>query len=332
MMPHYICYVAGKSGGHIIPAMTHAQAELNKNPESSILFFSTNSPLDRSIIKEFSFISFHKPLHLGNIPRKKLWLWPRFLLQLSIVLMQSAYSLIRYRPKKVVSTGGYISLPVCFVAWVLRIPVEVYELNVIPGAAAKVLSYIAQKTHCCFEKTVHFMPQKAACKVSPYPVRYNDSDKLSKQEACKLLGIVSDKRVILILGGSQGSRFVNDVVKKGVFCSKNKDKLHIIHQTGKNDVSSVKQCYQELGISSDVFAYRHDLSLYYSAADKIIARAGAGTLFEIAFFKKPAFIIPLEAATTGHQVDNAHAMVEQYPHYFTVARQSQSVDLTQIFN
>lgn len=321
MNPQAICYVAGKSGGHIIPALTHAQHEVKKNNNLKVLFFSTNSALDRSLLDKNPLVDVYKPLALDNVPRKNILAWPRFVVQMLNVLWQVLKMLWRYKPAKIVSMGGYISIPVCCVALVLRIPFEVYELNVVPGQAVKLLSRYAQVTHICFAETKKYLPARANCQLTGYPLRYTQQDKVSREVACAALGIDPSKKIILVLGGSQGSRFINELMQTyGMQCT-DKNEYVIIHQTGAADVASVTESYQQQGIASLVFAYRNDIHLCYAAADVIVARAGAGTLFEILFFQKPALIIPLETKTTDHQKDNALTMQAEHHQWFSVLLQ-----------
>ena len=321
--PPYICYVAGKSGGHIIPALTHARFQKQANSALKVLFFSTNSPLDRSLLEHTTLIDTYKPLALGNIPRKNIFAWPRFCMQLMTVLWQSCNLLRTHRPTKVVSMGGYISVPVCFVARLLRIPVEVYELNVVPGAAVKLLSRWADRVHLCFGATRIYLPIHAHCVQGAYPLRYTESERLERTDACQTLGISPEKKIILVAGGSQGSRFINEIMQKYVRTKERSDRCVIIHQTGAADVHTVKQGYRECGIDAIVFAYRDDIHLCYAAADVVVARAGAGTLFELLFFKKSSLIIPLETATTDHQKDNALSMLQEHPQLFKVFLQAE---------
>lgn len=318
----FICYVAGKSGGHIIPALTHAQTERCKNKALRVLFFSTNSALDRSLLKNHKEIAVYQPLALGNIPRKNILLWPHFIVQLITVVWQSFSLLRRYRPAKVVSMGGYISVPVCFVARLLGIPVEVYELNVVPGAAVKLLSRWAQVTHLCFSQTKQYLPKTANWKLTTYPLRYTDDDRFGMWHARTMLGIPEDGQVILVLGGSQGSHFINEIMQKYVMQTKHYADYYIIHQTGVADVDAVRTFYKQQHIPALVFSYRPDIHLCYAAADVVVARAGAGTLFELLFFNKFSLIIPLETSTTDHQKDNALSMQNEHPELFKVFLQA----------
>ncbi len=317
-----ICYVAGKSGGHIIPALTQAQKVLEQSPQYKIAFFSTSSSLDISLIQPERWISLYIPLTLENIPYGRWHAYPKFLVQLVFAVAQSTYVLLQLKPQKIVSMGGYISLPVCLAARILRIPIELYELNVIPGAANKFLSRHAQTVYTCFKQTPSYLPS-VHCQLVDYPLRFKHEHVLSREQAFHMLKLSSNKKILLILGGSQGSHFINELVKNFVvWCTTHNHEIpHIIHQTGERDVEHLKEFYSTHHQAAQVFAYSSDMSVYYSAADLTIARAGAGTLFELAFFKKLAFIIPLEVATTAHQLDNAQALSEQYPKLFTVRRQ-----------
>ena len=130
-----ICVVAGKSGGHIVPAMTYATFCIDKNPNSKLLFFSTHTELDRTITALYPAVTFHVPLVMNTIPGFKLSQYPVFIWQNLQAFGKSFRSLYRLRPEKVMSMGGYVSLPVCLAAWFLRIPVELFELNATPGKA-----------------------------------------------------------------------------------------------------------------------------------------------------------------------------------------------------
>lgn len=311
MIKETICYVAGKSGGHIIPALTLIQQVKQKNNHTRILFFSTNAVLDQSLLANTKDIDTWVALALGNIPRKQWWRLPLFIGQCLRSFLHSLYLLLIKRPSKIVSMGGYISLPVCCAGWLLRIPIEVYELNAVPGTAVQVLQYIASSLFICFDQAQKSL-RKKSIKIA-YPVRFT-------QTHYQLNGANKERKVMLILGGSQGSHFINESIKK-VVVGLQKDFLHIIHQTGNNDIASMHLFYEQQGISAQVFAFSENLADYYVQADLIISRAGAGSLFEIAFFNKKAIVIPLEVATTHHQVDNAVAIAQEYPHLFSVILQ-----------
>lgn len=315
-----ICGVAARSGGHIIPCLTLIQKE--RSPNTKVLFFSSNLSLDETIGEQFPWITQRISLHLGNVPFKKPWLFPFFIIQFAHSFFKSLYYLIKWHPTKIVSTGGYLSIPVCIAAKVLRIPVELFELNVIPGKASKVLAPLSRTLFTCFKETQkHF---NRSCTLAPYPLRFTSNvvNPNHKQKALETLGYDPSKKTLLILGGSQGSTFLN-VQLCNTLSAAPLNTFQVIHQTGHAHIQKLQDFYKQLDIPSHVFAYKQDLTPYYQAADIVICRAGAGTLFETAFFKKKCITIPLEIVSTSHQIDNAYAMQKAHPDYFTVLRQKE---------
>lgn len=219
--------------------------------------------------------------------------------------------------------GGLVSLPVCFAAKLLRIPISIYELNAVPGKAVTLLAKTGADIYTCFKKTAQFFP-KNKCLFSAYPIRYSANTlKIGKQKALKEIGLSPNKPTILILGGSQGSIFINTLIKQWIVSQPEQVKnVQIIHQTGSYDTTDWNIFYATHGISAHSFTYQDNLGIYYQAADIIICRSGAGTLFESIFFKKFIITIPLQSsATTNHQVDNANAFKKQYPHLIWVMNQ-----------
>ncbi len=316
-----ICFVAGKTGGHILPCLIIAQQQKEDNPESTILFFSTDAPLDKSILSGQSLISHHITLPLGKFSSTPIYRSFQIIGQLIRSFGTSLFQLHKHKTEKVISTGGLVALPVCLAARLLRIPIELYELNAIPGKAIKAIAPIAQKIYVCFAQAQRYFTQYN-CTYAPYPVRFNIHNKqMSKELAYKELGLDPTKKTLFIMGGSQGSVQLNNEIKKYIQTSDTYSNLQIIHQTGSRDQTDWHKFYVQKNIQALVFDYRDTIASCYVAADLIISRAGAGMLFEILFFEKPSVIIPLEAKTTSHQLDNAYAMATEHPTLFTVIRQ-----------
>lgn len=309
-----ILFVAGKTGGHILPAVTRAHAEKEKGNKT--IFVTTRLPLDARIIDEYAHIDVHETVGIGTRPYGGVMGIIRCVIDTLFACMRSFLLLRKYRPAQVISTGGLIAIPVCFAAWVLRIPIIVYELNAVPGRAVRVLAWWATEMRVCFAQSQRFFKKST---VVHYPVRFSDS-LISKQEARRLLGLEQDRWTIFISGGSQGSHFINTTIMKLL---KDRTRVQIIHQTGAHDITTLTDWYKNAGISAIVFVYRTDIELCYRAADRAIARAGAGSLFEHLFFKVPVLIIPLIAKSTDHQCDNAYAMQKMHPELFMVRLQKQ---------
>lgn len=315
-----LCFVAGNSGGHIIPCITLAKRAVHEDPSTRIVLFTTARELDARIVQNESIVDRHIALKLPPFPGKKFWFYPLFTLQLIRATLHARRILIQEDPRKVVSTGSHISLPVCLATWWLSIPLELYELNVQPGKALRACAPFATKINTCFSQTHKHLPAQN-CALTPYPVREVYTTAPAREDARRELRFLPDVHTIFILGGSQGSVFLNNAVKKWLASCDDPTQYQIIHQTGSHDPTDWDVIYKTYGIRAHVFTYADNLALFYAAADTIVCRAGAGSLFEALHFKKPCIVIPLEHGAAGHQIKNAHAMAQEYPELFHVIRE-----------
>lgn len=319
MTTQSIAFVAGRSGGHIIPALTLAQQIKENNPDTNVIFFTTSYPLDLAIIKKQGTpINQHIALTLGNVPFYNIFKILIFSINLCHAFFKSWRVLRATAPSKVIGMGGYISIPVCLAARFLNIPVHLYDLDAKPGKANRFLAKYADKIFICFEQARAHLPS-AKCELTSYPIRFSQQSKsISQEQAQAQLGL-GNKKTIFINGGSQGSIFINMCIKEWLELNPHLHTLiQIIHQTGTHDTTDWKKLYADLEIPALTFSYRQDLEACYRACDLIITRAGAGTLFEAAFFDKPIITIPLETSSTAHQKDNARALAATYPERVTM--------------
>lgn len=314
-----ICYVAGKSGGHIIPCLTLANNSLIHGKKKNILFFSANTPLDKTILSPNQHITWHVMLPLST----RAGSYIKTMFNACYSFMLSFFYLCRHRPAEIITTGGIVAIPPCVAGFILRIPITLYSLDAIPGKAIQFLAPLATSIVTPFASAAKYFPAQK-CSVAEYPIKYNSIPFIiDRQAAHQELNLSPVKETILILGGSQGSLFLNKCIKQWVQDpSFSADTTQIIHQTGSIDNTDWQQFYTSHNVTAHVFSYRPDLALMYTIADLIICRAGAGTLFEIKFFHKPCIIIPLKTNTTTHQMDNARAMIQEYPQLFHMLEQN----------
>lgn len=325
-MKKTICCVAGKSGGHIIPGLSYLEKILAQDPDQDVLFFSSNSLLDKNILKNNPLVTHHVPLALENIPYKKFYKIPFFLVQLSFSFFKSLFWLIKTQPHIIISMGGYISLPVCIAAKLLAIRIELFELNVVPGKATSFLAPYVSTVRICFPETKKLLAN-APCLLAEYPLKKEVLlQKNNRDSLLKKLKFHKTRKTILLLGGSQGSQFLNTLVTQIITSEILKHSVQIIHQTGLNEPDLFKAVYTKYGIPHRVFSFHHAIEKFYSMADLVICRAGAGTLFETAYFKTKCICIPLEATTTNHQVDNALSFSKNYPNQFITLAQKEVQD------
>jgi len=160
----------------------------------------------------------------------------------------------------------------------LRIPIELFELNVSPGKATKFLAPIARNINICFEQSRQHFPQKK-CVIKPYPLRFTQKQHMTDYAH---FGLDDTKKTVMVLGGSQGSLFLNETIKEWVKRT-NANDIQIIHQTGTH-TQQWQEFYKKLDIPAFVFNYYAQLENLYPLTNLVICRAGAGTLFETLFF------------------------------------------------
>jgi UDP-N-acetylglucosamine--N-acetylmuramyl-(pentapeptide) pyrophosphoryl-undecaprenol N-acetylglucosamine transferase len=209
---------------------------------------------------------------------------------------------------------------------------------VVPGKAVKFLLPFVDKVVITFESTKLFFKNNLRnyvnkCVLQDYPIRFEEKDKNFDKDSlikkinltisCGVTSCFEEKRkTIFILGGSQGSIFLNELFKKWIFKNKNlNNKIQVIHQTGAQDKTDWFSFYKDLKCPAMIFSYDENIKDYYHMSDLIVCRAGAGTLFELEFFKKRCLIIPLKTEQTDHQVDNALEMSLRNPDLFFVQDQ-----------
>ena len=312
-----LCFVAGKSGGHLLPCITQAEKIIQSDPTHLVYLFSSGTDLDTKIMLKHPTIQHYIPAQLDSIPYKQPWLFPFFIYNLGSYFFHSMYKLYIIKPSKIISYGGLNSIPVCLAGKILGIPFELHELNVEPGQSVNFLSYFTDTVYICFSQTADYFKRKK-CVLSSYPVRFTDNDRIyDKQKLLKTWNLSNNRKTIVILGGSQGSVSINQAIKNCL--STNTiiaENVQIIHQTGMNDQDDYTQFYETHNIPAVVFAYNEQLQNFYNLADLIICRAGAGTLFEVDFFQKPCIIIPLQTDLNDHQLKNALAMEKMRPEKF----------------
>jgi UDP-N-acetylglucosamine--N-acetylmuramyl-(pentapeptide) pyrophosphoryl-undecaprenol N-acetylglucosamine transferase len=348
-MKETLCAVASGSGGHILPALIAARTWHHRHPKYMVIFCAGSSTLDKKILSNYAFIGRIIHFSLSKFIPYKVWLYPKIMLQIPWALLKSLWVILKYRPTTIISTGGFIAIPICLVGRLFGSRIEIYELNVLPGKAVKLLMPLAHVIYTPFYATqkhcrLFGMNFELKCQQCAYPIRFLEQDKkfdkaavidaFNEQISSELPPFESSRKTIFLLGGSQGSLMLNNALKQFLqhASEKIRSSIQIIHQTGNLDNFDWTTFYQELDVPALTFFYNEHVKDFYNLADLIICRAGAGTIFEVAFFEKPCIVIPLVAHSTSHQVDNAHEIAKQYPHLFTMIEQSTITATSTVFH
>jgi UDP-N-acetylglucosamine--N-acetylmuramyl-(pentapeptide) pyrophosphoryl-undecaprenol N-acetylglucosamine transferase len=227
----------------------------------------------------------------------------RGLARLPGAFIESARILRRHRPDVVLGVGGYASGPLVFAAALLGYPTAIQEQNSLPGFTNRVLGRFVRRVFVAFDD--------AAARFARRKVRYlGNPVRRSFLDRVETSPPTEDGNAIVILGGSQGSRAVNELASGMVRVLDARGRLPpIIHQTGADQFDEMQVNYAALGYEGrvDVRAYIDDMPAVLGQAAVCVARAGALTLAELAIMRRPAILIPLPTAADDHQTMNALA-------------------------
>ena len=293
-----VLIAAGGTGGHIYPGIAVAKEIMRRDAGSEVLFVGTTRGLETRIVPENGFqLSLINSAGLKNVglvgKLKGLAVLPKSFLEARQLLKE-------FTPDVVVGAGGYVSGPVLMMASLMRIPTLVMDSNALPGFTNRRLAMFVDKAALTFEEAVPFFGKKGV--VTGNPVR-KEFFAISEPES-------SDKVRLLIFGGSQGARAINNAMTDALpKLSIVPDSLEITHQTGDADFEKVREVYDRAGWDrADVRRYISDMVSEFAKSDLIICRAGATTCAELAAAGKASIMVPLPTAADDHQRKNAEAM------------------------
>lgn len=220
--------------------------------------------------------------------------------------MMRAYSILRdFRPDVLVGTGGYTSAGVAFAEWMRRGRVVIHEQNSVPGRTNRFLARLAKKVCVTFDESIIYFPSGKTI-VTGLPVRPEIAAGMDKIAARELLGLAPDKFTVLVFGGSQGARRLNEMVLDAIPTLLSKD-LQVFHQSGKKNYDELVSTRPE-GQGYIVRPYIDDMAAAYSAADLVVSRSGASSIAEITVCGLPAILVPYPYAQADHQTKNAESM------------------------
>jgi len=310
-----ILIAAGGSGGHIFPGVALARKLKEKASDVDILFVGSGKNLDRNIFEKEGFR--RRFLSTNKLPYGLSIHTVVFCLRLLFDAAKSFFIVASYRPSLTVGFGGYVSGPISMASALFGIPIIAHEQNVVPGRANRLLFRLATKIALSFRETEKLLGKDAAKAVfTGNPVRASvEPDKerdLRRCEGVKNMGLDTDKFTVLVIGGSQGARPLNekfiDMLHK--IDSVTRKTLQVIHITGIRDYAWAAKEYELIGVKHRVHTFIDRIEDAYSASDLVVTRAGASAMFETALFGIPMILVPYRFAMS-HQLENAMAFSEK---------------------
>lgn len=306
--PLRIIMAAGGTGGHVYPAIAIADS-LKKNCVGTveILFVGTRDRMEWDTVPKYGYKI--KPLWISGFHRRFTLKNLLFPLKVLVSLVQS-YMIIRsFRPDIVISCGGFASGPVGWVAAKLSIPLFLQEQNSFPGVTNRLLSKYATGIFTAFDDASNYLPSdKIILTGNPIRTGIQATDSESSHQK---FGFKSNRKTILILGGSGGAKAINEIMLRELDKLHHSGNLQILWQCGKYYFEALSQ---EINLQAypglRLLPFIEDMRAAYDVADLVITRAGAGTCSELMNLGQPALLIPSPNVAGNHQYKNARSLVD----------------------
>ena len=309
-----ILFAGGGTGGHLLPIIAIARELKASYPGKNLELFYMGPEdkfgdilLSQEGIKTFTVRAgkFRRHKNLGAFFHNL----SDMFLAIPLGFIKAFKILFFLSPDLIFSKGGYGAIPTTIAGRLLRIPLFLHESDIVPGKANLAAEKFALEIFTSFPFTSSFPPNKVLLVGNPIRKRLLEG---SRKEAIQTFQLEGDKPILLIMGGSQGSERLNNMLLEILDTALTQ--FEIIHQTGKANFREV-HAEAQVVISEENLPYYHafpflsenELRHAYAAADFIVSRAGSGSIFEIAALGKPSILIPLPESAQNHQVKNAYA-------------------------
>ena len=282
----------GGSGGHVIPA-TILKDHLSKTNE---VIIST----DKRGFKYLD-VSKYKEAEIIDTPRiKNIFLFPFNLVRILFLSIKSFFLLKNKNIDRIISTGGYMSLPLILAAKLLKLKIYLFEPNLILGRANKFFINSCEKI-ICYTSEIKNFPKNLKNKIEIIDplVRKEFYNKENKN-------FIKKKFNILVIGGSQGAAIFDNNLKKIITKIAKEFPIKIVQQTNERNIANLEKFYSENKIENTVFNYDKNFINKILETDLCITRSGSSTLAELSITNTPFVAVPLATSKDNHQLENAN--------------------------
>ena len=281
----------GGSGGHVVPATILHEHLKDKFHVSMSTDYRGTKFLDKN----------KYDLEIFNIIpiSKNIFLLPFQFFLIIYLIIKSIFFLRKRKIDILISTGGYMSLPLCLASKILNIKIFLFEPNMVLGRSNKFFIKSCEKIFC-YSGKIKNLPNKYTSKITVIPAllrkKFYDVKKADS----------IDKNInLLIIGGSQGAKIFDTLIKSSIIELSKKYSLKIYQQTNSVNFQILKKFYMDKNIDCELFDFNEDISNLMSKSNMCITRAGASTLAELVFLNLPCVTIPLPTSKDNHQFENA---------------------------
>jgi UDP-N-acetylglucosamine--N-acetylmuramyl-(pentapeptide) pyrophosphoryl-undecaprenol N-acetylglucosamine transferase len=306
-----VLIAGGGTGGHLYPGIALAREIKRRDPDAALLFVGTATGVEARVVPREGFT-----LHLirvAGLKGKSRADRLRGFALLPLSALDAWRVISRFRPDVVVGVGGFASGPVLMLAALRGYPTMLLEQNAVPGITNRILARVVRAAAVNFEDSLQFFPGSGFVTGNPVrpeffttPVVAASRQPRANEEADDARDLPPLAARVLIFGGSQGAHAINvAMVEAAPRLATAGTPLAITHQTGERDVELVRDGYSRAGLKARVEAFLFEMDREMTAADLVVARAGATTLSELAAAGRPAILVPLPRATDDHQRKNA---------------------------
>ena len=306
-MGRKVMIATGGTGGHVYPAVALAQKIQDEWPDAEVLFvgggLDSNRYFDRGV---FPWRSVSCGTFFGLSPIRMI----KSCFKIACGVGQSCKIIRDFRPDVVVGFGSYYCFPPLVAAKMMSVPFLLHEANTIPGKVTKALSNWAAVTGVHFPRTSSYL--KGSSVEVGMPLRRGYSkDSCVDKHAAGYFGLSDDLLTLLVFGGSQGAKVINDGVMKAFAEMKRLDELQVVHIAGDEaEAAKLREQYGKLNLRACVKAYETNMQHAWQIADVVVCRSGAGAVAELLEFEVPAILIPFARAADDHQTFNADFIVD----------------------
>jgi len=296
----------GGTGGHIYPAVAIANELRERFPDSEILFVGASDKMEMQKVPQAGYKIIG--LWIAGIQRRLTLDNAMFPLKLMSSLVKSRKIVKDFKPDAVIGTGGFASGPLLRAAAGLGVPTVIQEQNSYPGITNKWLSKKAKKICVAYDNLERFFPAEKIV-FTGNPVRSDILDvEGNRKESIERFKLDPAKKTVLVLGGSLGSRRINQLIAKELtwLLAQN---VQVIWQCGKFYFEEYKSYGDKENVQ--VLSFIDRMDLVYAAADFVISRSGASSVSELCLVGKPVIFIPSPNVAEDHQTKNAQAIVDK---------------------
>ena len=308
-----VIIAAAGTGGHINPGIAIANTIKQREPSSEIMFIGTKRGLENDLVPRANYklekieaYGFNGKVSFNN--GKKIF-------KTMLSTLKAKKIIKKFKPDIVIGTGGYICIPTILAASSLKIPTVLHESNAFPGSAVKMMAKRTSKILVGFEDAKERIKNAKKVVVTGTPTKVKDLN-LTTEEKDKIkqdLGFNKELPLVLVFGGSQGAKSINDAFL-GIFENNLNKNYQIMYATGPEQYNVLKEYLASKNLdiekinNAKIVPYIYNMEEVLNACNLVICRSGALTITEVSIVGKPAIFVPLGSVVANRQIDNAKVL------------------------